>query len=167
VQSGGVVSPGLTLGASTLSVGNTTFGTGGILDFNLRDATATAGTGWDLLQVNGALSITATDVSPFQVQVTSLAVGDVAGNASNFTTGDTFYWTLMNATGGITGFNPDAFQIDLTGFSNAHDGLWFVTQAGDSLQLAYAGFTPVPEPAEWAGLCGLGLLFWAIRRRIR
>ena len=165
--SGGIVSPGVSAGAATLTLGAATFQGSSVYNFDLRDAAGTAGTGWDLLQVSGALNLTATDVSPFRINVTSLTTGDVAGPASNFNASDIRLWTLVNATGGISGFNPDAFQIDLTGFANTHDGLWSVAQVGDSLMLSYAGFTPVPEPAEWAVLSGIGLAGWALHRRRR
>ena len=54
----------------------------------------------------------------------------------------------------ITGFDPGAFTIDLSGFPNdLGGGGFFLTQGGNDLAL---NFTPVPEPSTYA-LMALGL----------
>ena len=165
IQSGGTVSPGAATGPATLTLGTTTLASSGALAFEINDAAGVAGTAWDFLTVNGAINITATPATPFQINVSSLTLAKTAGPAANFNTGDTRFWTLATASGGISGFAADRFSINLDGFLNANDGLWYVTSTGTSIELAYSGFTPVPEPSSWAAIAGSGLLVWAIRRR--
>ena len=96
-HSGGSVSPGSSPGPATLTLGSTTLGAAGSYTFEIKDAAGTAGTAWDLLSVNGALNITATEVSPFRIHVSSLSLANTPGQASNFATGDSRFWTLISA----------------------------------------------------------------------
>lgn len=43
-------------------------------------------------------------------------------------------------------------------------GAWTLVSDAEMLSLSA---TPVPEPASWAVLCGLGLLGFAVTRRLR
>jgi autotransporter-associated beta strand protein len=112
----GTISPGTSPG--TLSTGSETWNGGGHYTWKINNATGSAGSAWDLLNVNGSLAIPATPASPFMIDVTSLTSGNVAGNADNFNNQTGYTWTIVSTTGGITGFDAAAFSISTTGFSN-------------------------------------------------
>jgi fibronectin-binding autotransporter adhesin len=173
---GATLSPGASPG--TLSVSqDTTFAGGGNYNWQVLDA-ATGGagqsTGWDLLSLGGSLTITATSVSPFNVNLWSLsATGpDTDGPALNFDPSQPGSWTLVTAPGGISGFSADAFQVVTAaangtgGFANDLAGGGFsVAQSGNSLNLVFA---PVPEPAvAILGATGAAALATAMIRRRR
>jgi len=173
---------GLTIGANqTISPGNSpgtaittsqTWASGGSYLWEINDANGAAGSdpGWDLLSGTGTLTITATDVSKFTIYVTSLTLGNTAGNAANFNSGINQSWLIADFAIPISGFSADKFFINTTNFSNATiPGSFFSVVLGDAisggdntqLYLTYA----IPEPSTWAlitiGLCAV-ILF---RRR--
>ena len=112
----GKVAPGASAG--TLTTGAETWNGGGSYTWELADATGTAGSGWDLLAVNGTLDVQATSGSKFTINVASLN-GSVAGDAANFSSSTDYTWTIATTTGGILNFSPDSFNVVSTAFSNA------------------------------------------------
>ncbi len=125
--------------------------------------------------LNGTASIgtltTGGQTGGFTLEVLGLS-GSLAGTIANFdgtwspTQYKSYTWTLLTASGGITGFEAGDFQIDLTGFTNVYDrdhGNFFVGIAGNnSLTLTYES---VPEPATYAALLGAATLgFVGVRR---
>lgn len=165
IASGGILSPGNSPGI--LSAGATTFAAGGSLVFELNSATGSAGTNWDLLSISGALNIAATSGNTFTLSLTSLTLGNVAGQAANFDPAANYSFTFARATT-ITGFAANAFTVDTSAFQNAFGGVWSVNQSGGDLTLNYTGMSVVPEPstyALWAGGAMLGAAVWRRRKR--
>lgn len=144
-----------------------TWGAGGELEFDIDDATGTAGVNWSLWDITGALDITAGNTlnSRFKILLDSLLANDTAGPAADFDATHAYAWNFVNA-GSISGFNSANFTIDTSGFANALNGGSFsLVSDGQNLTL---DFTPnVPEPSTAVlGLAALGLV-WEARRRAR
>lgn len=167
VQSGSTVAPGLSPG--TMNVGSTTFAAGGIFQLEVNDFAGSAGTdpGWDLLAVNGTLNITATAGNPFVIDLDSLTLANVTGDAANFADTSNFTLTFVTTTAGITGFAANLFSIDTSGFTNAFTGNFSVAQMGNNLALQYTSASAaVPEPSSLV-ILGATLGGYALRYRRR
>jgi autotransporter-associated beta strand protein len=143
------VSPGSNLGTLTVTQG-VTWASGGNFNWQMYDAAGTAGStaGWDLLSVGGVLDISATTADKFKINLWSLSAvspSNVNGNALNFDSTTSGTWTIATATGGITNFSTDKFQIitgatnGTGGFTNAFTGTFSLAQSGNDLNLVYTG----------------------------
>lgn len=161
-------------GIGTLTTGDLTWNSGGILRFQINDATGTAGqlAGWDLLIVSGGLTINASSAAPFIVTMESLTAAQAPGAVANFDANTFYSWNVVATTDGITGFDPAAFVFDFDGiaghplasFTDPPAGTFAFSQSGNSILLNY---TPaaIPEPATCAVFAGLGVLVIAVWRR--
>ena len=166
------LSPGNSPG--TAATGSETWAGGGSYLWEINNATGTAGTdpGWDLLTGTGSLSITATSGSKFNIFVTSLTLGNIAGDAVNFDNSVDAFWLIADFSSAIT-FDATAFNVNASAFSNAlaPGGSFGVALGsspgigGDNTQL-YVTYTAVPEPSTWL-LLGLGLTTVTLFRRRR
>jgi autotransporter-associated beta strand protein len=162
-----ILSPGNSPGTAATS--SQTWAGGGTYVWELNNATGTAGTdpGWDLITGTGALTITATSGSKFNINITSLTLGNVAGDAANFSSATNYNWLLADFTGAIT-FDAAAFALNTSGFSNAFTGTFDIARGdavgigGDASQL-YITYT-IPEPST-AILVSLVLTAAVIFRR--
>jgi hypothetical protein len=149
ITTGGNFLPGNSPG--TVQSGNATWQAGGQYTFQLDNAAGTAGTSWGLNQVNGKLTLSAgsTPASLFTLAIQSLKSDDTPGNAANFDPTQSYSWTFVTTTQGIVGFDPSAFSLDTTGFTNPLDGGSFSlleTGNGDNLSLLFVPATAaVPE----------------------
>jgi fibronectin-binding autotransporter adhesin len=130
-------------------------------ELNQWDNPRTAGTNFDQLGINGTLDLTGGPGS-YQLNLLSLDGSNVAGDVPDFSEINRS-WTILTTTGGITGFNANAWTLDTTGFTNNETGTWLLAQSGNNLVLSYA---PIPEPRA-ALLGGLGMLLLLRRRRDR
>ncbi len=170
-SAGGTLSPGNSPGTMTV-IGNATWAGGANYLFEINDAMGASGSdpGWDLLDITGSLAITASAGNEFTLDVDSLTIVNTPGAAANFNPANSYSWTFASAGGGIVGFDPLAFLLDLSGFSNPFSGTFSIAQLGNNLNLLY---TPpsaaVPEPgtlAIWSLLGGLvGASAWRRKRR--
>jgi autotransporter-associated beta strand protein len=143
----GTVKPFLGTVGTLTNNGSVTFGPGGSYVWDINNATGTAGTdsGWSLLRIIGnGLAITATSGSQFNIKITSLTAGDVAGNAANFNPNVSASWTLVQGDSPITGFDPAVFTLDTTAFSNPRgSGAFTIGLSLDTLSLVLS-FTTTP-----------------------
>jgi autotransporter-associated beta strand protein len=163
VGNGGTVSPGASPGTLTVN-GAATFAAGGTFTFELNNALGTAGTNWDLLSVSGSLAITATPASKFTLDLVSLTALNAAGAAANFDASLPYSFNFVTATGGISGFNTNAFAVDTSAFQNAFSGTWSIAASTNALALTYSP-SAIPEPSTYAALAGLAALAVALHRR--
>ena len=150
-----------------LRVGATILNGGSTFTWLLLNAAGAAGTGYGLLDISGGLTLNATATSGQYLTIAPFTFdGSNQALATNFDTTLSYSFTLATSSG-ITGFNPAAIVLDLSGFLNPYTGTWAVASSGSNLILNYAGGAPIPEPATSALLFGLavgGLAQW--RRRI-
>jgi len=151
VDDSGILSPGNSPG--TLNTGAETWESGGSYQFEITNAIGGAGTGWDLLNISGALSVAATSGSTFTIQVVSLN-GSSAGSCANFDNKKNYSWLIATASSGVTGFDPSAFTIDASQFANSTGavGAFSISQSGNNV---YLNFTPVfANPAPYGRAWG-------------
>jgi autotransporter-associated beta strand protein len=141
IHSGGTIAPGNSPG--TITTGNMTWNGGGTYAWELASANGTAGTGWDLISSNGSLTIGANATNKFNIAASTTNASGFNPNARVST------WKIANFAGGITGFSPDAFSINATGFENLPAIYGFgVSTNGTALNFSYATI------ATWTGGSG-------------
>ncbi len=163
VDSTSILNPGE--GTGTLNTILETWAGGGTLKFNLADATGSSGTGWNFLQINSSLNITASPADEFRLDLASLGADGLSGLAKDFDPTKDYSWEIASTTDGITGFNVADFSVEDTEFANSYNGIFSVNQQGDDLFLSYTA--AVPEPSTYALLLtGLGILA-SVRRRLK
>jgi autotransporter-associated beta strand protein len=168
IGSGQTISPGNSPGTAT--TGSQTWAGLGSYLFEINNATGGAGAdpGWDRLNGTGTLDITATSGSRFSILLTTLTLGNIAGDAANFSDATSYNWLFADFVNPITGYAADRFLVNTTAFDNVFTGTFGVALGntiggGDNTQL-YLTYTAVPEPRA-ALLGGLGLLALLRRRR--
>lgn len=163
VNAGRTISAGNSVGAATTT--NQTWGGGGASTWEIENVTSGSGTGWDLLNLDGTLTLSLTEGSPFTISIVGLGVGGPAG----FDAGANYLWKIVDATNSIAGFSPNLFSVNASNFG-AYAGTFGIAQGGmpgiggDDSQL-YLTYT-VPEPTAMAlASTGLMFFFWNLRRR--
>jgi len=129
----GMVSPGTSsVPVGTLNTGAETWNDGGSYAVDLSNT----GSGHDLLNITGGLSVESTGTSPFTIAVTSL------GSMSDFDAHKDYSWLIARTTGGITGFSAADFTLDQTGFTPQAAPLspgLYLYQDGSNVYLRYSG----------------------------
>ncbi|MEI6066658.1 MAG: autotransporter domain-containing protein [Methylococcaceae bacterium] len=146
INSGGILSPGNSPGTLT-SAGGATYGGGGTYLWQINNATGAAGnpTGWDLHNITGgALNISATSGSKFTIDITGLNAGNTSGAVVNFNKFTNYTWKIASATGGVTDFAANKFNLLTTNFTNNNNitgvksnGFFSIGSLGNDLQLIY------------------------------
>ena len=144
--------------------GNQTWDPSGMWGVAMNDPAGVMGTNWTGLAIDGDLEIAATSYSPFTIKLYS-AAGDRPGAMPHFDPGKPYSWTIATVSGSVTGFSPDKFVVDTTGFSNPFSGTFSVTQG--SIALTYTPTVAVPEPATWHYLAIALVIIVAVGRRVR
>jgi len=156
IDAGDVIAPGN--GVDRLDTAGQTWGGGGAYLWEVGSLSGGAGGGWDLLNISGTLTMTATEASPFEIRIVSLDGEGLSGLLAGFDPALSYEWIIATASEGIIGFDPALVSISAAGFLNDHAGVFGLEQDGGSLVLTY---TAVPEPSAAtllaAGLAGLAL----------
>ena len=150
------VGPQFAMAPGTVNVASLALGSGSVFAFSVQDAQGAAGSGYDLAHVSGTLTLAAGTVAGSQItiSVASLNGGGTAGQAANFDPSHNYSFVLVQADGGVSGYNPAEFVVDSSSFQNSTQGGSFsVGQQGNNLVLVFT--TAVPEPNTWA-LLGVG-----------
>lgn len=141
----GILAPGEGIG--TLTTLGETWAGGGTLQLQMSAVNTGVGIGWDGLNINGALSLTASSSSKFKLQLQSLTSFGAAGAIGDFNSGTSYSWKFLTTSSAINGFDPAAFTIDTSGFQNALNGSFNVTVASDGKGLLL-NYLAVPEPSS-------------------
>ncbi len=161
---GGTISAGDVVGV--LNLGSSFWLGGSTNRWDISNATGTAGTGWDLLNLSGSLTINATTNNKAYIDITSFTLGGLPGLAANFNPTNSYLWTILTASGGIN-FAPGESALTVLellagNFINPQTGGRFgifVSSDGRNLNLTFTPFVPVPEPGAFAiavlGVCGI------------
>ena len=159
--SGATIAPGT--GVGTLNTVGETWAGGGAYRWEINSTAAGnsgVGSGQDLVSITGSLSLSASAANRFTLQLRTLTAAGTVGMLDGFDPANSYSWKLVTTSGGITGFDPAAFQVDRSGFANAASGVFSVSQTGNDLYLNYAA---VPEPSTWL-LVSLGVAGILLRR---
>ncbi|OHE82962.1 MAG: hypothetical protein A3G75_09330 [Verrucomicrobia bacterium RIFCSPLOWO2_12_FULL_64_8] len=169
IGAGRIVSPGSDLG-DFVPVGvlgfatGLTFGPGGVYIFDISGQSPAHG---DLINVAGTLTITSTPGSPFLLGIYAVDLFSYSASLPDFDPNTQYQWTVLTASGGITGFAASNFLIDSSAFvgsTGLPNSTFTLNQIGNDLVL---NFSPVPEPSTYALMSGglLALLAGHLRRR--
>ena len=136
---------GATLAVGSTAAGGNNVGTltvsalnwlgGGTYEWNITNFAGTAGTGWDLLNVTGALTNRdGTTATKYVLKIDTLGNST---NAVNFNAG-TDYSLQIASFGSLAGFTPNLFTINTNSFVNAPtSGVWQVIRSSSGLYLTY------------------------------
>jgi autotransporter-associated beta strand protein/parallel beta-helix repeat protein len=160
----GVLSPGASPG--TLGTGNEIWNGGGSYLWEINDVDAGAGAdpGWDLVNITGTLTINATPGNKFTIDIKSLTLASAAGNVHDFDNTQDYVWTIATASGGVTGFDVAAFNLQTSNFSNPlGNGLFLIEQSGNDVRLRFVrtpGFAM--QPANASAECGTGSAMFSV-----
>ena len=153
------ISPGNSVGMLTVD-GKLAVDAGTTFAFEIDSATGTAGTDWDLLDVNGTLDITSLSAAePMTVQITTLD-GESPGLLANFACTVPYEWEFLTFNQLEGTFSEDLFALDISSFTNAlGKGYFEIIQTAGGLAISY-----IPEPGTLT-LALLGALLLLARRR--
>lgn len=156
-------------GVTSLSATSAVFGAGSTYVWQMSDANGAAGIGYDAFTTTGRLTLNATAADKLTIDLESIGSNGLIGSLASFDAKVDHSYVLMTGTGGITGYNKDAFFIDASDFTYSGAlGSWNVAQDGNQLLLNFAAapITAVPEPETYAMmLAGLGMMGLVARRR--
>jgi fibronectin-binding autotransporter adhesin len=166
VWANGTLAPGASPG--TLHSASGTLDDSGRFELEVNDADGAAGAplGHDLWAMTGSLEIVSTPAAPFVISLVTLDPADNApGLLTDFDPTHDYAWTFITS-GGITGFDPDLFTVDASGFQNdVAGGLFTVIQSGNDLVLTFSSAVPEPASSVLAILAALGASHLVVVRR--
>src|SRR6185295_10377959 len=86
----------------------------------------------------------------------TLTLANVAGKMANFANCSSYTWRIATASGGITGFDATAIDLDLTGFQNAiNGGVFTVENVGNDINIKFTAaplvLNTVYVNSSWVG----------------
>jgi hypothetical protein len=145
----------------------------GLSYFLMRSGTSGAGDGWSVFNYSNAVDLSATEVGRYNLYLNTVGpvdAGNVSGRVgeemSNFNGQQSYDWTFITSSEGISGFSPDQFVINTVGFVNPFTGSFSVVQQGNSLAIEYTAQS-IPEPSTYAlfGLGAIGILMVMRRKK--
>lgn len=137
VATGGTVAPGNSVG--TLTTRDLTLMGGGLLAIELDNVGGVAGSGWDLLDLNGTLDFdpSLTSAMPFEIKL--------SGTASGFDNQLAQSWLLIDAQTINNSFAPQNFVIDSAALTSPLAGGTFtISRTGQGLFLDFAPLALTP-----------------------
>ena len=148
----GTIAPNMNA-IGTFTMGATTLAGGGGINFQIYNATGSAGSGWDLLSTTGDLTVPGS--GSFTIRLASASsAGGAAGQAINFNDNAAGSWAMMTTAGSLSGFDANRFTVDASGFANnLAGGTFTVSDTGSSGTGLYLVFTP-GSIATWDGGSG-------------
>jgi autotransporter-associated beta strand protein len=160
VGAGRTINPGD--GVGTLRSGSEIWADGGtyVWEINNLSGAKGAASGWDFLDINGSLNLTAGD-DGFIIELTAL------GSLAGWNPHQTQSWIIATASAGIIGFDPGSLRVVTDSFldeGTRGGGVFAVALMGNSLALTY---TAVPEPAVLSLVLASVAGAYAARRRFR
>jgi hypothetical protein len=131
-------------GCATLSTGPETWAPGSTNIWAINNVTGAAGAsaGWNLIRVNGNLTISST----FTIAVTSLTAANQKGALATFVNTNNYSWLILtNTSGAIGGFNAANVTINTANFGNSlGSGKFTVSATSNAL---YLNFGQLPTVA--------------------
>ena len=166
LRSGGTLAVGNSPGL--LSASSATWSPNSNFEFEITNASGTAGTSWDLLSVAGSLDLTTiSSTNKMNLKILSTALLNYNSNAE-------YSWIFAQATalGGTDSWLSgqdvtDRFAINSTGFNdNNQPGRGFKVVTGTSGSLATLSLIAIPEPTA-GSLLLLGIAVMLGVRRAR
>ncbi|GAT33813.1 PEP-CTERM protein-sorting domain-containing protein [Terrimicrobium sacchariphilum] len=165
VEISGTISPGDS-SVATLSTGSQTWKNEGVYDWEIQSLNGPTGSTWDLLKIDGNLTIESTLENPFTIAISTLTLEGQAGLLQGFSDTQNYSWTILSVTGSIGPWSLGQIVLDVSGFANDHlSGTFSLIQDEKDLNLVYT----VPEPSSWImlllGALGLALPLWRTRNQ--
>jgi fibronectin-binding autotransporter adhesin len=163
LNSGGTISPagdGTNSNVGTLSTNAENWAGGSTYVWEIKDAAGPAGTGYDTLNVSGAVNVTATTGSKMTINLVS------HGAIANFDGIQPWDWNIATGSSNVTGFtSTDQFTLVTTDFTddnpNADPGAFKVSVSGSSVRVTY-----LPEPTSTVMGCVGAAAILRRRRRL-
>jgi autotransporter-associated beta strand protein len=163
INSGATLSPkdhGTNSNIGTISTDNQTWAGGSTYQWEISNATTAAGSGYDTVNVNGALTISANSGNKMTIKVVS------HGPVTGWNPTSVWHWTIATATSNIAALAGN-FQLDVTDFldDNAGDLASFqvdLDATSKQIRVSY-----VPEPGSTLLLGGMSAVGLLGRRRRR
>ena len=150
-----IVSPGSAAGlVGTLTTGTQVWTNTSAFNFDLTDATGSAGSAYDSITMS-ALDLTGLTTGGFTINIFGRDGSGNLGAVTNWNNAVAQSWTLVTTTSGITGFDANEFTASATAgnFTNnnaLNGGTFSVSQSGNNLLLNFAPGSYTPKNLTWS-----------------